>query len=226
MMFQEFVNRGAVRRCPACPGTCASAPAVIVKLGHRFPELFFMFVLGGEDPIDHVQREALRSRPRPASAARGHHAPPRHRRGAAPLVRPPLPQAGRCRSSAGAERQVLAVATPADPRRHGPAHDAGRRPTWSRTFDIPDAVVREAYRDNPDHARADGRVAAQGAPAGARAGHRDAGVEASVATPRASGTTTGLRRRRGDQGSGQRVGDDQGPVLGPEARARGRRRRR
>ena len=30
-------------------------------LGRRFPELFFIFVLGGEDPIDHVQRETLRS---------------------------------------------------------------------------------------------------------------------------------------------------------------------
>ena len=32
-----------------------------MKLGSRFPELFFIFVLGGEDPIDHLQRETLRS---------------------------------------------------------------------------------------------------------------------------------------------------------------------
>ena len=33
----------------------------VVLLGRFFPELFFMFVLGGEDPIDHVQREALKT---------------------------------------------------------------------------------------------------------------------------------------------------------------------
>jgi hypothetical protein len=30
-------------------------------MGRRFPEMFFFFVLGGEDPIDHVQRTVLRS---------------------------------------------------------------------------------------------------------------------------------------------------------------------
>ncbi|MBV9284411.1 MAG: diiron oxygenase [Acidimicrobiia bacterium] len=32
----------------------------VVKLGRKFPELFFLFVLGGEDPIDYVQRQELR----------------------------------------------------------------------------------------------------------------------------------------------------------------------
>src|SRR5438270_8949384 len=32
----------------------------VVKLGRRFPELFFLFVLGGEEPIDYVQRQELR----------------------------------------------------------------------------------------------------------------------------------------------------------------------
>ena len=34
----------------------------MVALGARFPELFFVFVLGGEDPIDHAQRLALAER--------------------------------------------------------------------------------------------------------------------------------------------------------------------
>jgi hypothetical protein len=33
----------------------------VVKAATRFPELFFVFVLGGEDPIDYTQRKALAS---------------------------------------------------------------------------------------------------------------------------------------------------------------------
>jgi hypothetical protein len=33
----------------------------VARLGRTFPELFFLFVLGGEEPIDHAQRETLRS---------------------------------------------------------------------------------------------------------------------------------------------------------------------
>ena len=33
----------------------------VVGMARRFPAMFFVFVLGGEDPIDHVQRTALRS---------------------------------------------------------------------------------------------------------------------------------------------------------------------
>jgi hypothetical protein len=32
-----------------------------MHMARKFPALFFVFVLGGEDPIDHVQRTALRS---------------------------------------------------------------------------------------------------------------------------------------------------------------------
>jgi len=33
----------------------------VARLGRKFPELFFLFVLGGEEPIDWAQRETLRS---------------------------------------------------------------------------------------------------------------------------------------------------------------------
>lgn len=33
----------------------------VARLGRTFPELFFLFVLGGEEPIDHAQRQALRA---------------------------------------------------------------------------------------------------------------------------------------------------------------------
>jgi len=60
LMFQEFVNRSGFDVQGMRPGELAVA-RTIVGLGRRFPALFFFFVLGGEDPIDHVQRKSLRS---------------------------------------------------------------------------------------------------------------------------------------------------------------------
>src|SRR5260370_13919565 len=58
LMFQEFVNRAGFDVGGLSPMMQFQARQ-IVRLGRRFPELFFVFVLGGEDPIDHVQRRAL-----------------------------------------------------------------------------------------------------------------------------------------------------------------------
>jgi hypothetical protein len=59
MMFQELVDRSGL--------PIKGLPLPIKLLSHLvplnaliFPELFFVFVLGGEDPIDYVQRRALR----------------------------------------------------------------------------------------------------------------------------------------------------------------------
>jgi P-aminobenzoate N-oxygenase AurF len=60
LMFREFVRRARVD-VPGMRGWRMAAGERIVKLGARFPELFFLFVLGGEDPIDHVQRTVLAS---------------------------------------------------------------------------------------------------------------------------------------------------------------------
>jgi len=59
LMFQEFVNRSGFD-VPGLPRPMKVGSRVVVRLARRFPELFFMFVMGGEDPIDHVQRELLR----------------------------------------------------------------------------------------------------------------------------------------------------------------------
>ncbi len=60
LMFQEFVNRSGFDAAGLGPlerfGT-----RYIIGLGRRFPVLFFVFVLGGEEPIDYVQRKELRS---------------------------------------------------------------------------------------------------------------------------------------------------------------------
>ena len=60
LMFQEFVNRTGLE-VEGMPKLMQFGARRVVRLGRRFPELFFLFVLGGEDPIDFVQRQVLRS---------------------------------------------------------------------------------------------------------------------------------------------------------------------
>ena len=59
LMFQEFVNRTGLE-IPGLPAWMRVGARRVAGFGRRFPELFFLFVLGGEDPIDHAQRLALR----------------------------------------------------------------------------------------------------------------------------------------------------------------------
>ena len=58
LMFQEFVNRTGLD-VDGLPAFARLFARGLPRLARRFPELFFMFVLGGEDPIDHVQRSEL-----------------------------------------------------------------------------------------------------------------------------------------------------------------------
>ncbi len=60
LMFQEFVNRTGLD-VAGLSRLDRFASRRVVAFGRRFPALFFLFVLGGEDPIDHVQRAVLRS---------------------------------------------------------------------------------------------------------------------------------------------------------------------
>jgi hypothetical protein len=60
LMFQEFVNRSGFDAAGLSRMDQLGA-RFVTSLGRRFPPLFFVFVLGGEDPIDYVQREDLRS---------------------------------------------------------------------------------------------------------------------------------------------------------------------
>ena len=60
LMFQEFVNRTGMT-VPGLSPLLRFGARQVIRFGRTFPELFFIFVLGGEDPIDHVQRTALRN---------------------------------------------------------------------------------------------------------------------------------------------------------------------
>jgi len=148
MMFQEFVNRSGFD-VPGLPWFMRLGADRIVKFGRRFPQLFFVFVLGGEDPIDHVQREALRSgrdeHPLVEIIMRHHVTEEaRHLSFARHYLKQEVPRLSWART------RVLAIATPiilgtmAQLMMQAP-HDLIAR------FDIPDEVVREAYADNPAH---------------------------------------------------------------------------
>ncbi|HXJ36913.1 MAG TPA: diiron oxygenase [Candidatus Eisenbacteria bacterium] len=60
LMFQEFVNRTGFDIAGLVWWQRLGARQVI-RFARTFPALFFVFVLAGEDPIDHVQRMALKS---------------------------------------------------------------------------------------------------------------------------------------------------------------------
>jgi hypothetical protein len=60
LMFQEFVNRSGFDP-PGLSWDMRLGARFVVALARRFPPLFFLFVLGGEDPIDYTQRQMLRS---------------------------------------------------------------------------------------------------------------------------------------------------------------------
>jgi hypothetical protein len=61
LMFQEFVNRAGLP-VPVVDADFIQATGRVAEYGTTFPELLFVYALGGEDPIDYVQREGHRKR--------------------------------------------------------------------------------------------------------------------------------------------------------------------
>ncbi|MFN8641816.1 MAG: diiron oxygenase [Candidatus Binatia bacterium] len=58
LIFHEFVSRTGLPTRP--PRILGVGERLVIGFARRFPELFFFFVLAGEDPIDHAQREMLK----------------------------------------------------------------------------------------------------------------------------------------------------------------------
>jgi hypothetical protein len=143
MMFQEFVNRTGlgVKGLPAPLKLLAEA--AVIPLNRLFPPLFFLFVLGGEDPIDYVQRQRLRAgvaHPLVERIMRIHVTEEaRHLSFARRYLRETVPRLGWGR------RQVLAVATPAllGVMARQMLYPSG---SFGRANGIPPAVLREAQR--------------------------------------------------------------------------------
>jgi hypothetical protein len=148
LMFQEFVNRSGFDP-PGLAWPERFGSGRIVKLGGRFPELFFVFVLGGEDPIDHLQRETLRSdrelHPLFETIMRHHVTEEaRHLSFARHYLKLRVPELS------AARRAVMAVATPIILGTMAQLMMQAPR-SLVRRFEVPTAVVHEAYRDNAEH---------------------------------------------------------------------------
>jgi hypothetical protein len=148
LMFQEFVNRTGFEP-PGLVWWQRLASQLVVQFARTFPELFFVFVLGGEDPIDHVQRRVIAQR---------EDLPPvlrriiqihvteeaRHLCFARHYLRRHVPELGPVR------RYVLSRLGPII---LGIMSQLMMRPSDDviRTHGIPKAVVAEAYSGNPVH---------------------------------------------------------------------------
>jgi hypothetical protein len=146
MMFAEFIRRTGLA-VPGLSGGWVRLDPLVVRFGAHFPELFFVFVLGGEDPIDHGQRMALAGRddlhPLVRRISQIHVTEEaRHLCFARSYLREHVPRLSR------AKRAALALAAPAVLRLTA---ELMLRPSPSLVaeFAIPPAVVDEAFTHNP-----------------------------------------------------------------------------
>jgi P-aminobenzoate N-oxygenase AurF len=142
LMFQEFVNRTGLET-PGLPWELRLGSRNVVGLARRFPALFFVFVLGGEDPIDHVQRTVLRSdkeiHPLLERIMRIHVTEEaRHLSFARSYLRTNVPKLPAWRRRAMAMQAPLILATEASVMLRPPRH-------LVRTYGVPKTVLREAY---------------------------------------------------------------------------------
>lgn len=148
LMFQEFVNRSGFDARGLNRFDQIGA-RFIITLGRRFPPLFFLFVLGGEDPIDYVQRQDLRSgrdlHPLLERIMRIHVTEEaRHLSFARQYLKrrvPTLSAARRVGLGIGAPLVLSSMA------------QLMLRPSGQivRRYQIPEAVLAEAYTENPAH---------------------------------------------------------------------------
>lgn len=149
LMFQEFAGRAGHGGVPKLPRRAVVGSRRVVKLARRFPELFFIFVLGGEDPIDHLQRESLRStdkelHPLLERIMRIHVTEEaRHLSFARHWLKGRVPQLGFVR------RTILSIAAPLILGEMGGLMMKPPKDLVAE-YGIPDAVLQEAYEDNPE----------------------------------------------------------------------------
>lgn len=148
LMFRELLQRIGLA-VPGLGWLDRLGARRVARCGRTFPELFFLFVLGGEEPIDHAQRETLRGgrdvHPLLQRVMRIHITEEaRHICFAREYLRHRVP------ALPGGRRLSLAVQAPlllADMTRQM------MRPSAHvvRTYGIPSAVVAEAFTHSPIH---------------------------------------------------------------------------
>ncbi|MFC6405845.1 AurF N-oxygenase family protein [Planobispora longispora] len=149
MMFQEFVNRTKLP-IKGMPGPLSLLAQITPWIPLISTELFFIFVLGGEDPIDHVQRKTLKEgqikHPLEETIMRIHIAEEaRHISFARHYLRRRVPRMPRYR------RFTLGIISPvilgimARIMLSAPG-------SMIRAFRIPEQVVKDVYTENPEAA--------------------------------------------------------------------------
>ncbi|MFH5227281.1 AurF N-oxygenase family protein [Antrihabitans spumae] len=146
LMFQEMVNRIGVDVPGARPGIKWLAPIVPIA-GTILPEIFFVGILAGEEPIDHIQKAILRSgeeiHPIMAGVMRIHVAEEaRHISFAHQFLSHHVPQM----STVG--RFGLSLAFPVIMRVLCDSI-AVPPPSFWKTFDIPASVKKDLFWDTP-----------------------------------------------------------------------------
>ena len=142
LMFQEFVNRSGLD-APGLTWDLRLGSRAVVQMARRFPAMFFVFVLGGEDPIDHVQRRTLRSgqelHPLIERIMRIHVTEEaRHLSFARQYLRHHVPQLSAGRRRALTVQAPIVLSTMASVMMRPPRHIV-------REYDIPDDATRQAY---------------------------------------------------------------------------------
>ncbi len=148
LMFQEFVNRAGYHG-PALTAMDRLHSRWIVGLGRRFPQLFFLFVLGGEDQIDYVQRRELRTErpihPLLERIMRIHVTEEaRHLSFARHYLKRTVPALGPVRRAQLATMAPIILDQMAQLMLKA-------SPSLVSAFDIPQHVIDEAYTNNPRH---------------------------------------------------------------------------
>ena len=149
LMFQEFAGRAGFGTVPDVPRRARSGARRVVRMARLFPELFFIFVLGGEDPIDHMQREILRDKdanthPLLERIMRIHVTEEaRHLSFARHWLKRSVPNLGPVR------RTILSFGAPMI---LGEMGGLMMRPSKAlvAAYGVPADVLREAYDDNPE----------------------------------------------------------------------------
>ena len=149
-MFQELVNRiGA--DLPGAARWLRVAQSVLPVFGRLLPELFFSAVLAGEEPIDHLQKQILRSgesvHPLMARIMQIHVAEEaRHISFAHEYLARKVPTLSRPRKA------VMSVLYPVIMRI---ACDIIAKPSgeFVKRYDIPKQVIKDLYWDAPESAK-------------------------------------------------------------------------
>jgi hypothetical protein len=141
LMFHEFVQRTGLDVSP--PRMIRLAQRQVIGFGRWFPELFFLFVLSGEDPIDWAQRRMLcsgrRLHPLIERISRIHVTEEaRHMAFARHFLRRNVPRLSPIK------RHIMRMRTPVV-LRIASAFMMKPSPQLVRAYSIPEQVMREAY---------------------------------------------------------------------------------